>query len=332
LSALVDFWKATHRPGVRTTNFTFTTRTTLLLSLFATLILLFFSLSTNQEYYTFPAYLPILLLACAAITRAEQTYAVDRTSRRYIRFAHASLAVLGAAAAAALAYGLWDSRHLPFIPDIGDLLAHRAVGDYTLSMSHLFDLTGQSFAALRLPAVLALVTFAFGPAIAWTLRMQRRHIAATTTIAFSSGLFLIAAHIALVRFTPMLSSEDLAAKIQELEDDRQISPANQVLLYGDQSFGSSIPFYLNRQVFLVEGRSTSMLFGSTFPDAPPIFLTATDLLHAWGTGNRKLLFIPAEKRDEVDHLLGARQILLEETSGKALITDRPLDATTRGTP
>ena len=305
-------------------SLTFTTRTTLLLTLFTTLILLFFSLSTNQEYYTFPAYLPILLLTCAAITRAEQTYAVDPTSRRYIRFAHAALTVLGALIAAALAYGLWDSRHLPFIPDIGDLLAHRSVGDYTLSMSHLFDLTGQSFAALRLPAGLALFTFAIGPAIAWTLRMQRRHIAATTTIAFTSALFLIAAHIALVRFAPMLSSEDFAARIHELEDDRQITPTHQVLLYGDQSFGSSIPFYLNRQVYLVEGRSTSMLFGSTFPDSPPIFLTAAGLLQTWGTGDRKLLFIPAEKRDEVDHLLGTRQILLEETSGKALITDRPL--------
>jgi len=38
------------------------------------------------------------------------------------------------------------------VADIGTLLAHRGVGDYTLSMSHLFDLTGESFAALRLPA------------------------------------------------------------------------------------------------------------------------------------------------------------------------------------
>jgi hypothetical protein len=192
-------------------------------------------------------------------------------------------------------------------------------------MSHVFDLTGQSFAALRLPAFLAAFAFATGPAIAWMLRMQRRHIAATTTIAFTSALFLIAAHIALVRFTPMLSSQDLAEKIQELEDDNRISRDNEVLLFGDQAYGSSIPFYLGQQVMLVDGRSTSMLFGSTFPDAPPIFLTSADLLESWGTGPRKLLFVPLEKRDEVDKLLGQRQIILEETSGKALVTDRPLD-------
>ena len=67
-----------------------------------------------------------------------------------------------------------------------------------------------------------------------------------------------------------------------------------------------------------------MLFGSTFPDAPKIFLTSQDLLTAWGHGRRKILFVPLEKRDEVDRLLGSNQIILEETSGMLLITDRPL--------
>jgi hypothetical protein len=68
-----------------------------------------------------------------------------------------------------------------------------------------------------------------------------------------------------------------------------------------------------------------MLFGSTFPDAPPIFLTPQDLLNVWGKGERKILFVPIGKRDEVDSLLGNHKILLKESSGKALYTDRPLD-------
>jgi hypothetical protein len=123
----------------------------------------------------------------------------------------------------------------------------------------------------------------------------------------------------------MLSSANFAETIQTLERTHQISPDNVVLLYGDQAYGSSIPFYLNRRVFLVDGRSTSMLFGSTFPDAPPIYLTPANLLAQWGTGPRKLLFVPLEKRDTVDQLLGPNQIILQQTSGKALITDRPLD-------
>jgi 4-amino-4-deoxy-L-arabinose transferase-like glycosyltransferase len=301
-------------------------RPTLLLTIYSALVLLFFSFSTNQEYYTFPAYLPLLILLAAALTRAESTYSTDKSSRRWILFAHAAFTVIGIAAATALFLGLWTSRKLPFVPDIGELLAHRGVGDYTLSMSHLFDLTGPSFAALRLPAILGAVALAFGPAIAWFLRAKLRHLAATGAIALTSATFLIAAHIALVRFGPMLSSEDLAAKITELRRSEAIAPDTQIMLYGDQSYGSSIAFYLGQQVFLVEGRSSSMIFGSSFPDAPHIFLTNEDLLERWGSGPRKLLFVPLEKRDDLDRVLPTtRQFVLAETSGKALITDRPLD-------
>ena len=308
-------------------------RTILLLTLFSALVLVFFSLSTNQEYYTFPAYLPLLMLLAAALARAEATYDAEKSSRRWITIAHAAFTTIGLVVAAALTYGLWTSRHLAFVPDIGELLAHRGVGDYTLSMSSLFDLTGPSFAALRLPASLALAAFAIGPAVSWVLRAHRRHIAATTAIAFTSAVFLIAAHIALVRFAPMLSSQDMAARIQQLEASGAISRDNTLLLYGDQAYGSSIPFYLNRPLdrpaLLVDGRSSSMLFGSTFPGAQPLFLTPAQLLAQWGTGPRKLLFVTLERRDEVDRLLGPRAILLKETSGKALLTDRPLDPTSQ---
>jgi 4-amino-4-deoxy-L-arabinose transferase-like glycosyltransferase len=315
------------------TELTMAQRTVILLSIYACLVLGFFSLSTNQEYYTFPAYLPLLMLFAAALARAEDAYprrdAEAKSSRRWIVFAHAAFTFLGAAVAAALVYGLWISRHLAPVPNVGDLLAHRGVGDYTLSMSSLFDLTGPSFAALRLPAGLALAAFALGPTAAWMLRARRRHLAATTVIALTSTVFLVAAHIALVRFAPMLSSQDFAARIQQLEATQQISRDNTLLLYGDQAYGSSIPFYLNRPLsrpaLLVDGRSSSMLFGSTFPDAQGLFLTPAQLLAQWGTGPRKLLFVPLERRDQVDRLLGSREVLLQETAGKALITDRPLD-------
>jgi 4-amino-4-deoxy-L-arabinose transferase-like glycosyltransferase len=335
--------------GGRFQNLIPSQRTTLLLAIFSALVLLFFSLSTNQEYYTFPAYLPLLMLLAAALARAEQPESTSKhianseTSKAVpcslspvpwpLTFAHAAFTTIGVAVAAALAYGLYTSRHLAFVPDIGELLAHRGVGDYTLSMSSLFDLTGPSFAALRLPASLALAAFALGPAVAWAfrarlLRARDRHLAATTSIALTAAAFLIAAHIALVRFAPMLSSQDFAARIQQLEASGAISRDNTLLLYGDQAYGSSIPFYLNRPLsrpaLLVDGRSSSMLFGSTFPDAQSLFLTPAQLLAQWGSGPRKLLFVPLERRDEVDHLLGPRAILIKETSGKALLTDRPL--------
>ena len=320
-AAIAVAWRERHRLSESTWR-SFTERSVLLLTIFSVIILGFFSLSTNQEYYTFPVYLPLLLLTAAALAYLERHPSPRRPA---ITFAHASLTVLGLAIASALAYGLWTSRHLAFVPDIGSLLAHRGVGDYTLSMSHFFDLTGPSFAALRLPAALAALAFAIGPLTAWVLRARRHPLASTATIALTSATFLLAAHIALIRFAPMLSSRDFASTIQRLEAGHSIAPDSQVLLFGDQAYGSSIPFYLGHHVSLVDGRSTSMLFGSLFPDAPHIFLTSQDLLAQWGHGPRKVLFVPLEKRDVVDRLLGPHQILLKETSGKALLTDRPLD-------
>jgi hypothetical protein len=248
-----------------------------------------------------------------------------RRQSRALTASFAAFTLVGVAITAALAYGLWSARNLPFVPDIGNLLAHRGVGDYTLSMSHFFDLTGPSFAALRLPATIAALAFALGPAAAWVLHARRKPFAAVLTVALTGTAFLIAAHIALLRFAPMLSSQTFAATIQHLKQQGRIEPDTRILLYGDQAYGSSIPFYLRQQVFLVDGRSTSMLFGSTFPDAPPIFLTGEDLRSHWGTGPRQVLFVPLELRDQVDRLLGPDKILLQEESGKALYTDRPLD-------
>jgi len=313
-----------HRHGLANA---FGQRTILLLGIFSALVLVFFSLSTNQEYYTLPVYLPLLMLLAAALTAMQK---VPREYRRPLSISLGALAVFSMAVAAALGVGLWNSRHMGFVSDIGGVLAHRGIGNYTLSMSHLFDLTGPSFAALRLPAALAAIALATGPMTALALHLRRKPLGVVLTLAFTSAAFLMAAHIALVRFAPMLSSRDFAVAIQRMEDEGSIARDSEVMIYGDQAFGSSIPFYLGRHVFLVDGRSTSMLFGSTFADAPPIFLTHEQLLAEWGNGPRKILFVPLEQRDVVDRLLGARQIVVAEESGKVLVTDRPLDVHANG--
>ena len=302
----------------------FTQRSTLLLALYAAFILLFFSISTNQEYYTFPAYLPLLLLTGMALAKLETDVVTEsagqrRIDMRWLEIAHAIFALVGFGAAALLAYGLWSSRHLPFEPDIGALLARRDVGGYSLSMSHFFDLTGPSFAALRLPAFLAAATFLIGPSLAWRMRVRRQHLRATFTTAMTAAMFLVAAHIGYVRFSPMMSSRAMADTL-----NRIAAPNDVLMLYGDQSYGSSILFYTQRHAYLVNGRSTSMLWGSYYPDAPQIFLDDAQLLAMWDHGPRKFLFVPPQYRAHVAALLGNRAYLVQELSDKELLTDRPL--------
>jgi 4-amino-4-deoxy-L-arabinose transferase-like glycosyltransferase len=300
----------------------FSARSRVLLGCYAGFILVFFSISTNQEYYTYPAYLPLILLTAAGLARLEWQdiqNSGDRLVIRWLTIGNALFMAVGLVSAALLGYGLWSSRHLPFVPDIGELLAHRDVGGYSLSMSHFFDLTGPSFAALRLPAILAAVTLLLGPSIALWLRARRQHLRATFTTAITAAMFLVAAHIAYVRFAPMLSSRSMASTI-----NRIASPQDVLMLYGDQSYGSSVIFYTQRQAYLVDGRSSSMIWGSYYPDAPKIFLTDRQLQEMWGKGPRKFLFVPPDYSEHVDALLHGRSWLVQELSGKQLLTDRPL--------
>ncbi len=313
-----------YRGWKRRQHLDFAQKSTLLLALYAAFILLFFSLSTNQEYYTYPAYFPLLLLTTMALAKLETNVGTESAKQqkidmRWLEVAHGIFAVVGLGAAALLARGLWASRHLPYVADIGALLAHRDVGGYSLSMSHFFDLTGPSFAALRLPAILAAATFLIGPSLAWWMRVRRQHLRATFTTAITAAMFLVAAHIAYVRFQPMMSSRAMANTI-----NRIAAPNDILILYGDQSYGSSIIFYTQRHAYLVDGRTSSMEWGSYYPDAPHIFLDDAQLLAMWNHGPRTFLFVPPQYRGHVEAILGKRAYLVQQLSDKELLTDRPL--------
>ncbi len=311
----------------------FRVRSTWLLALFSGFTLLFFAISTNQEYYTFPAWTPILMLIACVLANIEERGGPDGQkpvlSQKWLSGAQAVFSIAGLLAAAALGWGLWQSRNLPFVSDIGTLLAHRDVGDYTLSMSHLFDLTGPSFAALRLPAIIAGLALLIGPALGWMLRVRRKHLAATVSIALTSAVFLIAAHIAFARFEPMLSSKQLADTIIS-----KGSPSDSFIIYGDQSDASSVVFYthnfLHKPAFIVvepcspHGNGSSLLWGSCYPDAPHIFLSDEQLSKMWGTGERKWLFAQDTNQPKAEQLLSGRLYPVQSIADKALWTDRPL--------
>src|SRR5580704_13883447 len=286
----------------------FRSRTVLLCLVWAGVTLVFFSFSTNQEYYTFPAYLPILLLIAERLASEEES-----GSRRWLVWSTGVLALICIAGAAVLAAGLWSSRHLPFVPDIGTVLATDNLQAETLSMGHILNLTGQSFAALRLPAILAAVVLLIGPAMAFWFRVKRRDFAAMWATAITMVVFLIAAHIALGRFDPYLGSKTMAEELEHV-----MGPQDRVMIYGDQAFGSSLLFYLKRPIELVNGDTTSMWWGSRYPDAPKIFLHDAELKAAWDSGARLFLFVPQHERANVEKLIPGRKYVVSEQSGKVI--------------
>jgi 4-amino-4-deoxy-L-arabinose transferase-like glycosyltransferase len=312
----------------------FRARTIWLLTLFSAWTLLFFSISTNQEYYTFPVWPPLLMLIAGVVAEIEEGRGAGnggpKVTTGWLTGAQGIFAGIGLLSAAALGWGLWTSRNLPFEPDIGALLAHRGVGDYTLSMSHLFDLTGRSFAALRLPAVMAAIALLIGPVAGWVLRLKKKHVASTISMALTMSVFLIAAHVAFARFEPMLGSKQMAETI--MKDGTQ---NDTFIIYGDQSSGSSVIFYTHnyfrsRPALLVvprcgqHGEGSTLLWGSCYPDAPDIFLSDQKLQAIWGTGERKWLFAEDPDREKVEEALAGRLYPVQTLADKTLWTDRPL--------
>jgi 4-amino-4-deoxy-L-arabinose transferase-like glycosyltransferase len=313
----------------------FRTRTIWLLSLFTAWTLVFFSISTNQEYYTFPVWPPLVMLIAGVVAGIEESSGAQSAkpvlSTAWLTGAQAVFAATGVAMAGALTWGLWTSRNLPYVADIGTVLAHRGVGDYTLSMSHLFDLTGESFAALRLPAALAAITLLIGPLAGWLLRLKKSHLAATVSMALTMTVFLVAAHIAFARFEPMLSSKQMADTII-----RDGMPSDALIIYGEQSSGSSLVFYTNdyfagRPAMLVIPRcgqhneGTTLLWGSCYPDAPDIYLSPAKLAAIWGTGERKWIFAEDPDRDKLEKVLAGRLYEVQTLADKTLWTDRPAE-------
>ena len=287
----------------------FASRTRLLCWIWAGVVLLFFAFSTNQEYYTFPAYFPLQLLLAGAIAEREEEGA------RWLTWCTAVLAVITTVAAGVLIAGLWQSRHLPYVADIGTVLSHNMAED-TLSMSHALDLSAASFAALRLPATLAAIALLIAPLASVLLRIRRKQSAATWTLAAGMAVLLVAAHIAFIRFGTYLSSKALAERIAA-----QARPVDRVMIYGDQAYGSSLLFYLRRPIELVNGKTTSMWFGSTYPDAPKIYVDDAGLLRAWNGGGRVFLFVPTYEKSRVDALLPWKYVVAER-SGKFVYSNQ----------
>ncbi|HEV2323570.1 MAG TPA: glycosyltransferase family 39 protein [Terracidiphilus sp.] len=315
----------------------FRVRSTWLLGLFAAFILVFFSISTNQEYYTFEAWTPILMLTAGMVAGVEEENSARGAggrqclvSDKWLLGAQAVFAVIGIFAASALGWGLWFSRNVRHPGKIGDLLAHRDVAGYTLSMSHIFDLTGQSFAALRLPSALAAVALLAGAVAGWVMRRKGRHLGATLSVVLSMAVFLVAAHIAFAEFAPMLTSKPMAETIIA-----KGTPNDTFIIYDDQSDASSVLFYTRRffhesPALIVmprcgqDSQGSTLLWGSCYPDAPDIFLSDAQLAKIWGTGNRKWLFAQGRYRTRVEHLLAGRLYPVQTLYDKTLWTDRPL--------
>ncbi len=279
--------------------------------LWALVVIGFFSFSTRQEYYTFPAFPALALLAGVGLARGE----LEKS--RWAIAGQGLLAFLGVAAGATLGYLLWVSRHVTPTADISQALTHNPE-NYKLALGHMSDLTVEAFAVLRAPAAGAAISLGIGFAAAFILRLKRKPLNASMMTAIAIACFIYFAHMALGMFDSYLSSKPLAMEIKQ-----RLAPGNVVVINGEYQGGSSIGFYLPQKVLLLNGRMTGLEFGSHYPDAPQVFIGDSEIASLWEGARRVFLFTHDRDIEKVKSAVNGEMFRIAAAGEKSVYSNKP---------
>ena len=277
-------------------------RTRLLALCWTSFLLLFFTFSTTQEYYSMPVYPALALLLGSAMA----------SESRWVQLSTRLVGVVAMLAAVTIGAILVAVRHIPTPGDIsGALLQHPEA--YTLSLGHIGDLTLASFAYLRLPLIVAGIAFLVGASGAWLLKGRRAFFA----IAVMMVIFFHASRLALIKFDPFLGSRPLAQALLA-------SPPGQLILNGGYYSFSSVFFYTGRTALLLNGRVNNLEYGSYAPGSPPVFIDDAQFAELWSKPQRSYVLTDA---DDLSHLTRIVEMAslhkAAESGGKLLLTNQP---------
>jgi hypothetical protein len=246
-------------------------------------ILVFFTFSTTQEYYSMPCYPALALLLGSAMAAGGNWI-------RYGTRVLCGIFLLAAGAVLALFVLSWNNP-----------------GAYKLSLGHMEDLTIASFAYLRVPLLTAALAFLLGVAGTFRAAGQRAFLA----IALMSIVFFQAARIAMAAFDPYLSSRPLAEALQR-------APAGKLIVDHHYYSFSSVFFYTNRTALLLNGRFNNLVYGSYAPGAPNVFIDDAEWKALWEGPDRCYLVITEKAAARLPQDL---LTVVARSGGKLLLTN-----------
>jgi 4-amino-4-deoxy-L-arabinose transferase-like glycosyltransferase len=287
-------------------------RANLLFALWALVILVFFSFSTRQEYYTIPA-LPGIALLVGGWLQRESSPAATEGERRLGRISSAVLLGIGAAAFVAGMVLLLGARAPTPGVDLADLLKKHPQ-DYDFSLGHVLDLTPEALGVFRGPLLGASFSLLLGTLANWWLRRRRRPALGNAALALMMVGLLACVHTAFVTFNPILSSHNLAVAIQ-----KRWQPGDVIVVDGQYHQASTLNFYTGIRVHVLHEPSGSLWYGAKFPDAPAIFETPQSFAALWGGPHRVFVWTD---QDDPKELQGLEHFLLARSGGKAIYTNQ----------
>ena len=267
-------------------------------------VMLFFTFSTTQEYYSMPIYPAVALLLGWAMASGS----------KWLKFGLKAAGVISISGAAVIATILIEVRKLPTPGDIFSALVQHP-DMYTLSMGHMADLTLPAFAYLQLPLELAGIALLVGGLAVLLSRRERAYVATAVMLV----VFFQAAQLALVVFDPYLSSYAVAQKLNQL-------PRGTVIVCGKYNPLSSVFFY-SRDGALQNDRDLDILeYGSMAPGAPKISISDDEMRGAWNARGRVYVIAKNTKLQHVEEVLGRSNSHLIFRSGDKYLFTNHLDA------
>ena len=293
-------------------------RANLLFLLWPLVIVVFFSFSTRQEYYTIPG-LPGLALLVGGWLVRESEVETQRSERRSGLISSTVLLVAGALAFLAGMYVLFVSRAPAPGADLADLLKKNPQ-DYNFSLGHVFDLTPQALGVFRLPLLGASLALLLGPGANWILRRLRRPFGGNLALVGTMLALLACVHSGYTRFNPILSSYNLAAAIQ-----KHFQPGDVIVIDGPYDRASTLNFYIGVPVHVLHVPSGNLWYGAKFPDAPKLFETQQSFATLWNSPTTVFMWTDQE---EPRALHGMKAYPLARSGGKLIFTNH--DPTTEG--
>ncbi len=292
-------------------------RTMLLLGLAAVLPLVFFSFSTRQEYYVLPSLPFLAILIGRWLERETVEAAADKPAMSLHRAAMRStvaLLIFGSLTVIACAFFLLHTSAPTGPVDLASLLKQNP-GDYALSFGHFLDLNARAMALFRLPLAIAGTALFGGALAAWWSRRDWNPHRANMLLLTGAMAFLLAAHVGLTTFSPVLTSFRLSQAIS-----RQIRPGEIIILNDEFEAGSSLGFYLRRaDIHILRGHSANLWYGSFFTDAPPIWEDDLTLRARWLTTQRIYLWTEPDKMPNFP----VKPYLVAEGGGKMVVSNQP---------
>ena len=268
-------------------------------------VMLFFTFSTTQEYYSMPMYPALALLIASALTAGG----------RWLRIANGILVAIAVILCGGLTALLAFTWRLPASGEISQVLTQNPEM-YTFSMGHMTDLTLNAFAYLKLP--LALAAAAFGICAGGLAASRSNLRRAVLVLAAGMVIFFQAARVALIRFDSYLGSYPLAKALEQSPPGR--------LIEADAYYAfSSVFFYTNRQALLLNGRFNNLEYGSYAPGAPQVFIGDSEFTQLWSEPQRCYLLAYGTELPHLRQLVGKDALhVVAENSGNYLLTNHPI--------